>query len=180
MNGSIPESVCWCGPACVCAGKSHLKDPHVCLCASRFKFQVLIHISRDDAHTQTHTGELKDMLLLFSFPQPHHLPLPLNHFSLLLLPSYFCLYFLNISLDSHFFFLFAPFFLTLPSLLLLLSSSTSLLLPLSHPSPRSMLSSTVDKSEKTSGGVLSSSNNDENNSSPGSGNTGRFALGTLL
>ncbi|XP_033840032.1 serine/threonine-protein kinase MARK2 isoform X5 [Periophthalmus magnuspinnatus] len=36
---------------------------------------------------------------------------------------------------------------------------------------RSMLSSTVDKSEKTSGGVLSS-NNDENNSSPGSGNTG--------
>uniref|UniRef100_A0A673CKQ4 non-specific serine/threonine protein kinase n=1 Tax=Sphaeramia orbicularis TaxID=375764 RepID=A0A673CKQ4_9TELE len=37
---------------------------------------------------------------------------------------------------------------------------------------RSMLSSTVDKSEKTSGGVLSSSsNNDENNSSPGSGNT---------
>ncbi|XP_020499312.1 serine/threonine-protein kinase MARK2 isoform X4 [Labrus bergylta] len=38
---------------------------------------------------------------------------------------------------------------------------------------RSMLSSTVDKSEKTSGGVLSSSsNNDENNSSPGSGNTG--------
>uniref|UniRef100_A0A3Q1IPN4 MAP/microtubule affinity-regulating kinase 3 n=1 Tax=Anabas testudineus TaxID=64144 RepID=A0A3Q1IPN4_ANATE len=38
---------------------------------------------------------------------------------------------------------------------------------------RSMLSSTVDKTEKTSGGVLSSSsNNDENNSSPGSGNTG--------
>ncbi|XP_053271771.1 serine/threonine-protein kinase MARK2 isoform X6 [Pleuronectes platessa] len=38
---------------------------------------------------------------------------------------------------------------------------------------RSMLSSTVDKSEKTSGGVLSpSTNNDENNSSPGSGNTG--------
>ncbi|XP_061664385.1 serine/threonine-protein kinase MARK2 isoform X4 [Syngnathoides biaculeatus] len=38
---------------------------------------------------------------------------------------------------------------------------------------RSMLSSTADKSEKTSGGVLSSSsNNDENNSSPGSGNTG--------
>ncbi|XP_034471476.1 serine/threonine-protein kinase MARK2 isoform X2 [Hippoglossus hippoglossus] len=38
---------------------------------------------------------------------------------------------------------------------------------------RSMLSSTVDKSEKTSGGVLSTStNNDENNSSPGSGNTG--------
>ncbi|XP_034412597.1 serine/threonine-protein kinase MARK2 isoform X9 [Cyclopterus lumpus] len=38
---------------------------------------------------------------------------------------------------------------------------------------RSMLSSTVDKSEKTSGGVLSSSsNNDENNSSPGSVNTG--------
>ncbi|CAJ1086417.1 serine/threonine-protein kinase MARK2 isoform X2 [Xyrichtys novacula] len=38
---------------------------------------------------------------------------------------------------------------------------------------RSMLSSAVDKSEKTSGGVLSSSsNNDENNSSPGSGNTG--------
>ncbi|XP_077356610.1 serine/threonine-protein kinase MARK2 isoform X9 [Festucalex cinctus] len=38
---------------------------------------------------------------------------------------------------------------------------------------RSMLSSNVDKSEKTSGGVLSSSsNNDENNSSPGSGNTG--------
>ncbi|XP_027893100.1 serine/threonine-protein kinase MARK2 isoform X1 [Xiphophorus couchianus] len=38
---------------------------------------------------------------------------------------------------------------------------------------RSVLSSTVDKSEKTSGGVLSSSsNNDENNSSPGSGNTG--------
>uniref|UniRef100_A0A3Q3LTB8 MAP/microtubule affinity-regulating kinase 3 n=1 Tax=Mastacembelus armatus TaxID=205130 RepID=A0A3Q3LTB8_9TELE len=38
---------------------------------------------------------------------------------------------------------------------------------------RSMLTSTVDKSEKTSGGVLSSSsNNDENNSSPGSGNTG--------
>uniref|UniRef100_A0A3Q1G3C9 non-specific serine/threonine protein kinase n=1 Tax=Acanthochromis polyacanthus TaxID=80966 RepID=A0A3Q1G3C9_9TELE len=39
---------------------------------------------------------------------------------------------------------------------------------------KSVLSSTVDKSEKTSGGVLSSSsNNDENNSSPGSGNTGR-------
>ncbi|XP_019713773.1 serine/threonine-protein kinase MARK2-like [Hippocampus comes] len=38
---------------------------------------------------------------------------------------------------------------------------------------RSMLSSNVDKSDKTSGGVLSSSsNNDENNSSPGSGNTG--------
>ncbi|KAM6909302.1 serine/threonine-protein kinase MARK2 isoform 4-T4 [Xenentodon cancila] len=38
---------------------------------------------------------------------------------------------------------------------------------------RSVLSSTVDKSEKTSGGVFSSSsNNDENNSSPGSGNTG--------
>uniref|UniRef100_A0A8D3B4X6 non-specific serine/threonine protein kinase n=1 Tax=Scophthalmus maximus TaxID=52904 RepID=A0A8D3B4X6_SCOMX len=38
---------------------------------------------------------------------------------------------------------------------------------------RSMLSSTVDKSEKTSGGVLSTStNNDENNSSPGSGGTG--------
>ncbi|CAJ1086415.1 serine/threonine-protein kinase MARK2 isoform X1 [Xyrichtys novacula] len=38
---------------------------------------------------------------------------------------------------------------------------------------RSMLSSAVDKSEKTSGGVLSSSsNNDENNSSPGSGGTG--------
>ncbi|KAL6118735.1 mark2 [Pungitius sinensis] len=37
---------------------------------------------------------------------------------------------------------------------------------------RSMLSSTVDKSEKTSGGVLSSPNNDENNSSPGSVNTG--------
>uniref|UniRef100_A0A3P8TWF6 MAP/microtubule affinity-regulating kinase 3 n=1 Tax=Amphiprion percula TaxID=161767 RepID=A0A3P8TWF6_AMPPE len=38
---------------------------------------------------------------------------------------------------------------------------------------KSVLSSTVDKSEKTSGGVLSSSsNNDENNSSPGSGNTG--------
>uniref|UniRef100_A0A1A8F4D9 MAP/microtubule affinity-regulating kinase 3 n=1 Tax=Nothobranchius korthausae TaxID=1143690 RepID=A0A1A8F4D9_9TELE len=37
---------------------------------------------------------------------------------------------------------------------------------------RSVLSSTVDKSEKTSGGVLSSSNNDANNSSPGSGNTG--------
>ncbi|XP_077962572.1 serine/threonine-protein kinase MARK2 isoform X16 [Gasterosteus aculeatus] len=37
---------------------------------------------------------------------------------------------------------------------------------------RSMLSSTVDKSEKTSGGVLSSTNNDENNSSPGSVNTG--------
>ncbi|TNN85246.1 Serine/threonine-protein kinase MARK2 [Liparis tanakae] len=38
---------------------------------------------------------------------------------------------------------------------------------------RSMLSSTVDKSEKMSGGVLSSSsNNDENNSSPGSVNTG--------
>uniref|UniRef100_A0A3B5R6U8 MAP/microtubule affinity-regulating kinase 3 n=1 Tax=Xiphophorus maculatus TaxID=8083 RepID=A0A3B5R6U8_XIPMA len=38
---------------------------------------------------------------------------------------------------------------------------------------RSVLTSTVDKSEKTSGGVLSSSsNNDENNSSPGSGNTG--------
>ncbi|KAF3836931.1 hypothetical protein F7725_004395, partial [Dissostichus mawsoni] len=32
---------------------------------------------------------------------------------------------------------------------------------------RSMLSSTVDKSEKTSGGVLSSSNNDENNSPQG-------------
>ncbi|XP_061565430.1 serine/threonine-protein kinase MARK2 isoform X9 [Cololabis saira] len=38
---------------------------------------------------------------------------------------------------------------------------------------RSVLSSTVEKSEKTSGGVFSSSsNNDENNSSPGSGNTG--------
>ncbi|XP_076026920.1 serine/threonine-protein kinase MARK2 isoform X5 [Genypterus blacodes] len=37
---------------------------------------------------------------------------------------------------------------------------------------RSMLSSTVDKSDKTSGSVLTSSNNDENNSSPGSGNTG--------
>ncbi|XP_056298299.1 serine/threonine-protein kinase MARK2 isoform X6 [Pseudoliparis swirei] len=38
---------------------------------------------------------------------------------------------------------------------------------------RSMLSSTVDKSEKMFGGVLSSSsNNDENNSSPGSVNTG--------
>ncbi|KAM9335454.1 serine/threonine-protein kinase MARK2 isoform 2-T2 [Symphorus nematophorus] len=37
---------------------------------------------------------------------------------------------------------------------------------------RSMLSSTVDKSEKTSGVLSSSSNNDENNSSPGSGNTG--------
>ncbi|KAM6909305.1 serine/threonine-protein kinase MARK2 isoform 7-T7 [Xenentodon cancila] len=38
---------------------------------------------------------------------------------------------------------------------------------------KSVLSSTVDKSEKTSGGVFSSSsNNDENNSSPGSGNTG--------
>ncbi|KAM9717729.1 serine/threonine-protein kinase MARK2 isoform 9-T9 [Menidia menidia] len=38
---------------------------------------------------------------------------------------------------------------------------------------KSVLSSAVDKSEKTSGGVLSSSsNNDENNSSPGSGNTG--------
>ncbi|XP_041841325.1 serine/threonine-protein kinase MARK2 isoform X9 [Melanotaenia boesemani] len=38
---------------------------------------------------------------------------------------------------------------------------------------RSVLTSTVDKTEKTSGGVLSSSsNNDENNSSPGSGNTG--------
>uniref|UniRef100_A0A1A8QTP5 MAP/microtubule affinity-regulating kinase 3 n=2 Tax=Nothobranchius TaxID=28779 RepID=A0A1A8QTP5_9TELE len=38
---------------------------------------------------------------------------------------------------------------------------------------KSVLSSTVDKSEKTSGGVLSSSsNNDANNSSPGSGNTG--------
>ncbi|XP_068612095.1 serine/threonine-protein kinase MARK2 [Brachionichthys hirsutus] len=36
---------------------------------------------------------------------------------------------------------------------------------------RSMLSSTVDKSEKMSGGVLAS-NNDENNSSPGSGGTG--------
>lgn len=35
-----------------------------------------------------------------------------------------------------------------------------------------MLTSTVDKSEKTSGGLSSSSNNDENNSSPGSGNTG--------
>lgn len=36
-----------------------------------------------------------------------------------------------------------------------------------------MLSSTVDKSEKTSGGGFSSSsNNDENSSSPGSGNTG--------
>lgn len=49
------------------------------------------------------------------------------------------------------------------------------------PSPitpyRSVLSSTVDKSEKTSGGVLSSSsNNDENNSSPGSGNTGKFTF----
>ncbi|XP_041841324.1 serine/threonine-protein kinase MARK2 isoform X8 [Melanotaenia boesemani] len=38
---------------------------------------------------------------------------------------------------------------------------------------KSVLTSTVDKTEKTSGGVLSSSsNNDENNSSPGSGNTG--------
>nr|XP_015802054.2 serine/threonine-protein kinase MARK2 isoform X3 [Nothobranchius furzeri] len=38
---------------------------------------------------------------------------------------------------------------------------------------RSVLSSAVDKSEKTSGGFLSSSsNNDANNSSPGSGNTG--------
>ncbi|XP_061565429.1 serine/threonine-protein kinase MARK2 isoform X8 [Cololabis saira] len=38
---------------------------------------------------------------------------------------------------------------------------------------KSVLSSTVEKSEKTSGGVFSSSsNNDENNSSPGSGNTG--------
>ncbi|CAI5668508.1 unnamed protein product [Oreochromis niloticus] len=37
---------------------------------------------------------------------------------------------------------------------------------------RSVLTSTVDKSEKTSGGLSSSSNNDENNSSPGSGNTG--------
>uniref|UniRef100_A0A1A8U1T4 MAP/microtubule affinity-regulating kinase 3 n=1 Tax=Nothobranchius furzeri TaxID=105023 RepID=A0A1A8U1T4_NOTFU len=38
---------------------------------------------------------------------------------------------------------------------------------------KSVLSSAVDKSEKTSGGVLSSSsNNDANNSSPGSGNTG--------
>uniref|UniRef100_A0A3Q2CMN4 MAP/microtubule affinity-regulating kinase 3 n=1 Tax=Cyprinodon variegatus TaxID=28743 RepID=A0A3Q2CMN4_CYPVA len=37
---------------------------------------------------------------------------------------------------------------------------------------RSVLSSTVDKSEKTSGGVLSSSSNNEENSSPGSGNTG--------
>uniref|UniRef100_A0A674PC46 MAP/microtubule affinity-regulating kinase 3 n=1 Tax=Takifugu rubripes TaxID=31033 RepID=A0A674PC46_TAKRU len=38
---------------------------------------------------------------------------------------------------------------------------------------RSMLSSTVDKSEKTSGGGFSSSsNNDENSSSPGSGGTG--------
>lgn len=57
---------------------------------------------------------------------------------------------------------------------------------LSHPSlsrlcapplpPRSMLSSTVDKSEKTSGGGFSSSsNNDENSSSPGSGNTGKPA-----
>lgn len=44
--------------------------------------------------------------------------------------------------------------------------------PPSHPSHRSMLSSTVDKSEKTSGVLSSSSNNDENNSSPGSGNTG--------
>lgn len=44
------------------------------------------------------------------------------------------------------------------------------------PSPRSMLSSTVDKSEKTSGGGFSSSsNNDENSSSPGSGNTGTSA-----
>ncbi|XP_039677769.1 serine/threonine-protein kinase MARK2 [Perca fluviatilis] len=61
-----------------------------------------------------------------------------------------------------------------PFFLLLLSSATFCpSLPPSHPSPRSMLSSTVDKSEKTSGGVLSSSsNNDENNSSPGSGNTG--------
>uniref|UniRef100_A0A674MM32 MAP/microtubule affinity-regulating kinase 3 n=1 Tax=Takifugu rubripes TaxID=31033 RepID=A0A674MM32_TAKRU len=41
---------------------------------------------------------------------------------------------------------------------------------------RSMLSSTVDKSEKTSGGGFSSSsNNDENSSSPGSGNTGESA-----
>lgn len=39
-----------------------------------------------------------------------------------------------------------------------------------------MLSSTVDKSEKTSGGGFSSSsNNDENSSSPGSGNTGKSA-----
>ncbi|XP_078792179.1 serine/threonine-protein kinase MARK2 isoform X18 [Oryzias latipes] len=38
---------------------------------------------------------------------------------------------------------------------------------------RSVLTSTVNKSEKTSaGGFSSSSNNDENNSSPGSGNTG--------
>ncbi|CAI5668516.1 unnamed protein product [Oreochromis niloticus] len=37
---------------------------------------------------------------------------------------------------------------------------------------KSVLTSTVDKSEKTSGGLSSSSNNDENNSSPGSGNTG--------
>lgn len=37
---------------------------------------------------------------------------------------------------------------------------------------RPVLTSTVDKSEKTSGGLSSSSNNDENNSSPGSGNTG--------
>ncbi|XP_015251403.1 PREDICTED: serine/threonine-protein kinase MARK2 isoform X9 [Cyprinodon variegatus] len=37
---------------------------------------------------------------------------------------------------------------------------------------KSVLSSTVDKSEKTSGGVLSSSSNNEENSSPGSGNTG--------
>lgn len=181
----------------VCEGKIRIQAPPMCVC-------VLAHPKRKRAlgpdrpaccpasHVHKRTQGCSNFsFCLHSFPQSSLFPSS----AFLLLPP-FCLCSLNNSDFSHFYphFLFAyahppSFSCLLPFLPFLHPSCPSpicpsvLFPPLSHyllllhppiAPHRPVLTSTVDKSEKTSGGLSSSSNNDENNSSPGSGNTGGF------
>lgn len=187
----------------VCEGKIRIQAPPMCVCALAHPKRkrtlgpdrpACCPASRVHKRTQ---GCSNFSFCLHSFPQSSLFPSS----AFLLLPP-FCLCSLNNSDFSHFYphFLsllmpilppfpaFSPSFLfstplapppsvPLASLFPFIFPPLSHYLLLLHPpiAPhRPVLTSTVDKSEKTSGGLSSSSNNDENNSSPGSGNTGGF------
>lgn len=188
----------------VCEGKIRIQAPPMCVCALAHPKRkralgpdrpACCPASRVHKRTQ---GCSNCSFCLHSFPQSSLFPSS----AFLLLPP-FCLCSLNNSDFSHFYphFLsllmpilppfpaFSPSFLFSTPLAPPPSVPLASLFPFIFPPPlshyllllhppiaphRPVLTSTVDKSEKTSGGLSSSSNNDENNSSPGSGNTGGF------
>lgn len=186
----------------VCEGKIRIQVPPMCVCVLAHPKRkralgpdrpACCPASRVHKRTQ---GCSNISFCLHSFPQSSLFPSS----AFLLLPP-FCLCSLNNSDFSHFYphFLsllmpilppppaFFPSFLfstplAPPPSVTLASLFPFIFPPLSHylllhppiAPHRPVLTSTVDKSEKTSGGLSSSSNNDENNSSPGSGNTGGF------